>query len=238
MHLCDEQQSSVCGLSPFKNCQIFSDNAKQLFFDVAIDLYFDLMDPHCEHVPCYRGLLVSALRISMPCLTDLDRALAIDRATSSRCSAKSSCLILWSKPQYHLQTSGQVPYKGWCQRQAAENSFATNAGWRMGFHPTTVCDQDDEQYGEMVPGCCGFIWFFHTLLTFLFVKLLNIQCVLFRWHSGPVDSAVASQQEGPRFKLLSLWSLHVLPMSVWVSHTIKNMSGTLVSAIACDKVPF
>lgn len=58
-------------------------------------------------------------------------------------------------------------------------------------------------------------------------------------HSGPVDSAVASQQEGPGFRLLSVWSLHVLPVSAWISHTIKNTSGTSVSAIVCDnKVHF
>ena len=43
----------------------------------------------------------------------------------------------------------------------------------MGFHPTVVCDQADDQHEGEVPGCCGCVWFFYTLLRLLFVKLMN-----------------------------------------------------------------
>ena len=47
------------------------------------------------------------------------------------------------------------------------------AGWRMGCHPTAVCDQAGDQHEEEVPGCCGCVCFFHTLLRLLFVKWIN-----------------------------------------------------------------
>ena len=43
-------------------------------------------------------------------------------------------------------------------------------------------------------------------------------------HSGAVVSTVASQQEGPGFEGLSVWSLHVLPVSAWV---LTGFSGFL-----------
>ena len=46
--------------------------------------------------------------------------------------------------------------------------------------------------------------------------------VILGQHGGSVVSTVASQQEGPwfeprSFQVLSVWSLHVLPVPAWVS---------------------
>ena len=47
---------------------------------------------------------------------------------------------------------------------------AVRARVKMGRHPTAVCDQAGDQHEDEVPGCCGCVWFFHTLLRLPFVK--------------------------------------------------------------------
>ena len=84
-----------------------------------------------------------------------------------------ACQQSW--PQPHWTLVGSV----WacCSCQSDQHNhvgwLVTNAGWRMGCHPTAVCDQAGDQHEEEVPGCCGCVWFFHTLLRLLFVKWIN-----------------------------------------------------------------
>lgn len=78
-------------------------------------------------------------------------------------------------PNSILQDDNSRPHRAEFIRDQHNNGgwLATNAGLKMGCHPTTVCDQAGDQHEEEVLGCCGCVWFFHTLLRLLFVKLIN-----------------------------------------------------------------
>ena len=94
-----------------------------------------------------------------------------------------ACSGLLSWPQPHWKPVGSA----WacCSCQSDQHNhvawLVTNAGWRMGCHPTAVCDQAGDQYEEEVPGCCGCVWFFHTLLRLPFVKWINCSIANMSW---------------------------------------------------------
>ena len=65
------------------------------------------------------GHLVSAPSISMPRLSNLEKARAIGQVEAG-VPPESSWGIILSEPWYHLQTEGKVPWNRWCQRQTAK----------------------------------------------------------------------------------------------------------------------
>ena len=74
-----------------------------------------------------------------------------------------------------------------------------NAGRRMRYHPTAVCDQAGDQHEEEVPGCCGFVWFFRTILRLLFDNSPNKNL----FGTGREDVADLSWVQ-PRYSVLLL----------------------------------
>ena len=76
-------------------------------------------------------------------------------------------------------------------------------------------------------------------------KLLNETILHKEWHGGTVVSTAASQHQGLGFNsslgLLPVWSLHILPMSLWVSSGcsgfLPQSKDVLVKLIGHAKFP-